>query len=100
MLKHIVLFKLKGSNGGRIDLRTAQRMKSELEALKGKIEEIRFLEVGFDLTGSNFSYDIALYSEFDDEAGLRRYQRNPHHVKVAEFVTSVSETRAVVDYVV
>lgn len=100
MLKHIVLFKLKCGNGNGIDLETAQRMKTELEALKGKIEEIRFLEVGFDLTGSNFSYDVALYSEFDDEADLRRYQKNQHHLKVAEFVSDVSETRAVVDYVV
>ncbi|HOT06913.1 MAG: Stress responsive A/B Barrel Domain protein [Methanosaeta sp. PtaB.Bin039] len=94
MLKHIVLFKLK--NG--LDPHTPCMMKDALEGLIGKIPEIRKMEVGIDMTASPVSYQVALYTEFDDKESLLSYQRHPEHLKVAEFVIGQSEQRAVVDY--
>lgn len=99
MLNHIVLFKLKESAMGAGQKENALLLKRELEALKGKISEIRRMEVGLDLTGSALSYNLALYSQFDDIEALLSYQRHPEHVKVAELVSNIAQTRAVVDYI-
>lgn len=99
MLKHIVMFKMKGSAEGADKGENIQRLKSSLEALPGKIEEIRFFEVGVNSINNGVAYDMVLCSEFMGPEELFRYQRHPEHVKVAEFVHKVCESRVVVDYI-
>ena len=55
MITHIVLFKLKDRSEQSI-ARTVQVLKD----MEGKIEELKFLEVGVDIIHSERSYDIAL----------------------------------------
>lgn len=98
MIKHIVLFKLKDSAEGSSKEQNARRMKSELEALKNAIPQVRKIEVGINAVPSDGAYDVALYSEFATVADLDAYQKHPAHLKVAEFVARVREHRAVVDY--
>ncbi len=100
MLKHIVLFKLKTSAEGTSKEENAKKIKRDLEALKGKIPQIRHLEVGINSIMSEASYDVAIYSEFANEADLTTYARHPEHLKVAEFVGKVRESRVVVDYII
>ncbi len=99
MLKHIVMFKVKDSAEGADKGENIQRLKSRLEALPGKIEEIRFFEVGINSINNGVAYDMVLCSEFAGPEELFRYQKHPEHVKVAEFVHKVCENRVVVDYV-
>ena len=98
MIKHIVLWKLKevAECGDRIQ--NAKKMKHDLEALKTKIPQVRHIEVGINSIPSDGSYDVALYSEFANVQDLEIYQKHPEHLKVAEFVATVRERRAVVDY--
>jgi hypothetical protein len=98
MIKHIVLWKLKPAAEGSTKDQNAARMKRELEALKGKIRQIRQIEVGINCIPSDAAYDVALYSEFANEQDLDTYQKHPDHVKAAEFVGKVRESRVVVDY--
>ncbi len=98
MIKHIVLWKLKPFAEGASREQNMAVMKRDLMALKGKIRQIRHLEIGAHLFPSDVAYDIALYSEFSNEQDLEAYQKHPDHVKVAEFVAKVRESRAVVDY--
>jgi hypothetical protein len=100
MLKHIVLFKLKPAAEGASKEENAKKIKRDLEALKGKIPQIRHLEVGINTVPSDAAYDVAIYSEFANEADLAIYAKHPEHVKVAEFVGKVRESRVVVDYVI
>jgi hypothetical protein len=100
MIKHIVLWKLKPFAEGASREQNMAAMKRDLMALKGTIPQIRHLEVGTHLFPSDAAYDIALYSEFSNEQDLDAYQKHPDHVKVAEFVGKVRESRAVVDYTV
>ncbi len=100
MLKHIVLFKLKPSAEGATKEENAKRIKRDLEALRGKIPQIKHLEVGINSIMSEASYDVAIYSEFANEADLTTYARHPEHLKVAEFVGKVRESRVVVDYLI
>ncbi len=100
MIKHIVMWKLKevAECGDRVQ--NARKMKQELEALKSKIPQIRHIEVGVNSIPSEGSYDVVLYSEFENEQGLALYQKHPEHLKVAEFIGTVRERRAVVDYTI
>ena len=100
MLKHIVLFKLKAKAEGATKEENAKKIKQDLEALKGKIPQIRHLEVGLNSIMSEAAYDVAIYSEFANEADLNTYSRHPEHQKVAEFVGKVRESRVVVDYLI
>lgn len=100
MLKHIVLFKLKPAAEGASREANAKKIKADLEALKNKIPQIKHLEVGINAIPSDAAYDIAIYSEFASEADLNTYAKHPEHVKVAEFIGRVRESRVVVDYIV
>ena len=100
MLKHIVLFKLKASAEGATKEQNAKIMKTMIEALKGKILQVRHIEVGTTMVPSGAEYDVAIYSEFADENDLAIYAKHPEHVKVVDFVKKVIENRVVADYVI
>ena len=98
MIKHLVLWKLKETAEGFNKAENAQRIKSELETLRGKIAEIKALEVGLNFNDSAAAYDVALYSEFESREALDIYQKHPEHVRVAALVNQFREERVVADY--
>mgnify|MGYP001607478212 FL=1 len=100
MLKHIVLFKLKPSAEGASKEENAKKIKRDLEALIEKVPQIKRMEVGLNCISGEAAYDLAINSEFANEADLNIYAKHPEHVKVAEFVGKVRESRVVVDYVI
>jgi hypothetical protein len=98
MIKHLVMWKLKDVAEGATKEQNARKMITDLEALKHKIPQIRHIEAGLNFLPSDFSYDVALYSEFENEEDLALYQKHPDHRSVGAFVQKVSESRVVVDY--
>ncbi len=98
MIKHLVMWKLRDFAEGATKEQNARKMKTDLEALKQTIPQIRRLEVGANFLPSDFSYDVALYSEFATEEDLALYQKHPDHRSAAAFVQKVSENRVIVDY--
>ncbi len=98
MVKHIVVWKLKESWQGRSVRETALEVKKRLEALNGRIPGMIRLEVGIDTSRLDCSADVALYSEFVDQAALDGYQKHPEHVAAAGFVREAREVRMVADY--
>lgn len=98
MLKHIVCWKIKDSADGSSRKENLEKMKRDLEALPMIIKEIIDFEVGINFNSSDTAYDISLYSSFKDQEALQKYQKHPNHEKVAEFIRSITEKRAVVDY--
>ena len=100
MIKHIVMFKFKKYAESNNKLGNMQMVKVKLEALPAKINEIKFFEVGVNFSEANVAYDLVLVSEFLSKEALYSYQKHPEHVKVADFVGKVCESRIVVDYVI
>ena len=98
MIRHVVMWKLKNHAEGHSRPENAARMAVMLESLPARIPEIKGLQVGFDVVRGEGSYDVVLVADFDDLEALGRYQRHPDHVKVAEFVTKVRDSRAAVDF--
>jgi quinol monooxygenase YgiN len=100
MIKHIVMWRLKDSAGGCSKGENAKKLKTLLESLKGKIAEIKHIEVGIHFNESESSSDVVLYSEFNSKEAIEAYQKHPEHLKAVEFVKQVCEERRVVDYTV
>lgn len=99
MVKHIVMWKLKDNAEGCTKIDNAEKIKGLLENLKGKISEIKSLEVGINVNTSESAFDAVLVSEFETLEDLNSYQVNPEHKKVSAFVKSVRLDRKVVDYI-
>lgn len=94
MLIHIVMFAFKDENK---ESNLAQ-VKSMLEALPSKIETLRGMEVGIDMSKSERSFDLVLTSTFDDQAGLSAYAIHPAHLEVVSVIKEVTSVSKVVDY--
>ena len=94
MITHIVLFKLKERTPEGIE-----QAKGILLSMQGKVEQLRYLEVGVDLIHSERSSDIALVTKFDSLADLQAYQVHPYHAnEVAAYMKSVSSSVVTADY--
>ncbi len=93
MIRHIVMWRFK--EGERENMLV---FRDRLLALKGRIPEIRAMEVGINMNPSDRSYDAVLVSEFDSLEALRAYSENPLHVEVSEFCRFIRTASASVDY--
>lgn len=98
MFKHIVMWKLKDFAEGANKAENAQKIKALLEGLKPKIEQIKRIEVGIDISNTDSSYDFMLYTEFENSHDHEVYQNHPEHLRVADFVGKVRLERILVDY--
>lgn len=97
MVKHIVMFKLKGSEDER--RRVAQAFKDALMELPGKIDCLQSMEVG--LNGNpNEDWDVVLTAVVPTMADVDVYAKHPAHVAAASIVGPHKEARACVDYFV
>jgi len=94
------MWKLKDFAEGCSREENAIKIKAMLEALRGRIEQVTYLEVGINTNSSDMAYDAVLVSEFENAQRLDEYKKHPEHVKVSGFVSKVRENRVVVDYFV
>ena len=96
MVKHIILWKLKGDLADKAVVKAG--IKSGLEGLKGKIPGLVDIRVNAEgLASSNA--DVMLDSTFESEAALKGYSVHPAHVEVANAkVRPFTETRLCLDY--
>ena len=94
MITHIVLFKLKERTEDGVE-----KARDLLLSMEGKVEMLRYLEVGVDLIHSERSADIALVTRFDSMEDLQAYQVHPYHANdVAAYMRSVSSSVVAADY--
>jgi hypothetical protein len=92
------MWRLKDYAEGNDKAENARIIKSSLENLKGRIEQIKYIEVGINVNNSPQAYDAVLYSEFESVEDLKLYQNNPEHKKISEFISKIRNERTVVDY--
>ena len=97
MLKHIVTFKLKGSDEERRD--AALRFKAALEALPAQIDVLHSIEVGINENPAE-TWDVVLTAIVDTLADVDIYAKHPAHVAAAGIIAGCKESRACVDYTV
>lgn len=93
MITHIVFFKLK--DGSRENVaHTAEVLRN----MEGKIDQLKYIEVGVDVLHSERSFHIALVTKFDSMADLEAYQVHPVHQEVIKHMAEVRESAVSVDY--
>ena len=97
MLRHIVMWNYKEGFANSENQENAKKVKSELEALKQSINGIIELDVYINALSSS-NKDIVLNSLFESEEALAAYQIHPEHKRVSEFIGSVVQNRACIDY--
>lgn len=97
MINHVVLFKLNDYPENEKPLIIAE-MKSLLEGLKGKINELKYIEVGVNYELNTKSFDLALISHFNSLEDLDKYRVHPEHKKVLARFSELRLERAAVDF--
>lgn len=95
MVKHIVSFKLKGTEEDRLD--AAKRFKEALLALPGQIEVLKSIEVGLNVNPQE-DWDVVLTAIVPTLADVSIYAKHPAHVAAASIVAPLKADRACVDY--
>ena len=92
MVKHIVTFKLKGSDEER--MQAAKDFKDALMALPAQIDVLKSMEVGINSNPAE-SWDLVLTAVVPTMADVDVYARHPAHVAI---ISNVKDSRACVDY--
>jgi hypothetical protein len=97
MVKHIVTFKLTGTDAERRQV--AENFKAALEALPAQIDVLRSIEVGINENPAE-SWDVVLTAVVDTMADVEVYAKHPAHVAAAGLLAGHKADRACVDYVI
>lgn len=77
MIRHLVLFKL--NEGVTHDDPRVVEGEAAFRALGGQIEELRFWELGWNISDRPIAYDFAINSAVEDAEALKRYLEHPAH---------------------
>ena len=91
------MVRLKEHESERLKLQNAKKLKSLLEGLEEKINEIKYYEVGLNFSKSPSAFDIVLIFEFENTETLGIYSKHPEHKKVLNFLNEIANEKAVVD---
>ncbi|OHE11151.1 MAG: stress responsive protein [Sulfurimonas sp. RIFOXYD12_FULL_36_11] len=95
MTVHIVMFKFKDENRDA----NLNEVRKQLNALVGLVPTLKSMEVGINFTLAERAFDLSIYSTFDTKEDLDAYAIHPAHLKVVEFIKSVTTESKVVDYI-
>lgn len=95
MVKHIVMFKLTGSDDDR--RRVAQKFADALLKLPEVIDVLQGMEVGLNENPAE-TWDVVLTATVPTMADVETYAKHPAHVAAAGLLAGHKELRACVDY--
>ena len=98
MINHVVLFKLKKYDSDSEKQTQISKIEEALLGLSGKIQELKYIEVGVNYDLAAKSHDICLITHFDSIDQLDAYRIHPEHLKVAELIGLHAIERAAVDF--
>lgn len=83
MVKHIILWTLKEMSDAEKS-KVKSEIKTDLEALKGKIPGLIDIKVITEKRLASSNADLMLDSTFESEQALKTYATHPEHVAVAD----------------
>lgn len=98
MINHVVLFKLKEYSSDQEKMEVLSKIKNGLLALKNKIAELKYIEVGTNYQLAAQSFDVCLITHFESIADMETYAVHPEHLKVLAIIKQNIISRAAVDY--
>lgn len=95
MVKHIVMFKLSGTDDER--RRVATEFKNALDALPEQIDVLQSIEVALNENPAE-TWDVVLTAIVPTMDDVAVYAKHPAHVAAAALLGTNKELRACVDY--
>lgn len=95
MVKHIVTFKLKGTDAER--RAASEAFRDALLALPAQIDVLQSIEVGINSNPAE-DWDVVLTAVVSSMEEVSIYAKHPAHVAAASIVAPLKECRACVDY--
>ena len=98
MIKHIVFWKVKPAGDRQAHLAAVEELRKRFEYLKTVIPEILEAQVGYNFNDGDV-FNMCIDSLFRDEEGLNAYIVHPEHLKLREWLNSVTYDKAIFDFV-
>ncbi len=97
MVRHIVMWKLKGSVVERKE--NSQKIYDLLNGLKGKVPSIKELTINTNSVNAPVdNWDVMLDSIFESFETLEEYQIHPLHKEIATVIGELREARSCIDF--
>lgn len=98
MIKHIVMFKLKDTEG-KTAYENALEAKERFNDVIANVKELKKGEIVINSKDADQSnYTISLLCDFETIDDLNAYQVHPAHVAFGKFIGTVKTDRACIDY--
>lgn len=95
MVKHIVMFKFKGTAEEKRDI--ASRFAEALIQLPAEIPQLKSIEVGLNMNPGE-KWDLVLTATADSLEDVAIYSAHPAHQAAVAIIAPFKEDRACVDY--
>lgn len=93
MFHHIVLFKLKDNSEKGITY-----FRSRFDGFQANLPMLKKITVGTDVSRGEFSFDVALVTEFETREDYQNYLTHPYHLECAKEIKALKSESALVDY--
>ena len=97
MIRHIVMWNVRGANQQEKDSAVAQLQRS-FQSLRGRVPGLLHLEVGADHSRVDYACDVVLMTLFESQAALDAYASHPEHLRVKQEIGDMRIARYQVDY--
>ena len=99
MIRHIVMFKFKEEAEGRSKKENLELTKKIFKNLKPSISVILKDEIKINLEEADKNnYDFIYIADFENLETLNEYAVHPEHVKCINFLKTVRDERAAIDF--
>ncbi len=98
MVRHIILFKLSEVKNDADLLQKTQKIKTVFSPLRNVINVVESYEVAINERKTDYSYDLAIISEFNNWNDLETYISHPEHEKAISLCKDIKKEKAVIDY--
>jgi hypothetical protein len=97
MIRHIVMWKLKGPSAEE-KRSQAEQARAALLGMAGKVPGMSQIEVGIGKVSGEQEADLVLCSTHDSWEALNDYQSHPIHEPVKKLILELRTERRVVDF--
>jgi hypothetical protein len=97
MIRHIVMWKLKGPSAEE-KRSQAEQARAALLGMLGVVPGLTQMEVGIGSSGGEQECDLVLTSTHESWEALREYGSHPAHEPAKQLIGSLRTERRVVDY--
>ncbi|MCH5228830.1 MAG: Dabb family protein [Muribaculaceae bacterium] len=95
MIKHVVMFKFKGTPEEKYDV--AKRFMEALIQLPCEIPQLKSMDVGININPAE-SWDLVLTATANSMEDVALYSAHPAHMEAVEIIKPYKVDRACVDY--